>query len=250
MPKLKIFSSYEELSDKASDAILACIRQKPGALLCFAAGDTPKLTLEMAVEKIRTQNIPTTSLAFVGLDEWVGITPENEGSCQFFFRKYWTEPLGLKEEQFHFFNALSTNLEQECRLMDAFIRERGGIDLILVGLGMNGHIGFNEPGTDWSLHAHVADLDPVTQQVGQKYFREETNVAKGISLGFAWLQSARRLMLLVNGAKKAAIVKEMLEGPVSSQVPASILQTLSDAEILLDQEASSLIQQLPGHEME
>ncbi len=250
MPQIRMFRDYEEMSAKASDNIVDCIRKKPGALLCFAAGDTPKLTLEMAVEKIRTQNIPTTSLAFVGLDEWVGITPENEGSCQFFFRKYWTEPLGLKEEQFHFFNALSTNLEQECRLMVAFIRERGGIDLILVGLGMNGHIGFNEPGTDWSLHAHVTDLDPVTQQVGQKYFREETNVAKGISLGFAWLQSARRLMLLVNGAKKAAIVKEMLEGPVSSQVPASILQTLSDAEILLDQEASALIHQLPGHEMD
>jgi glucosamine-6-phosphate isomerase len=245
-----MFRNYEEMSGKASDNIVDCIRQRPDALLCFAAGDTPKLTLEMAVEKIRTQNIPTTSLAFVGLDEWVGIAPENEGSCQYFFRKYWTEPLGLKEKQFHFFNALSTNLEKECRLMDAFIRERGGIDLILLGLGMNGHIGFNEPGTDWSLHAHVAELDPVTQQVGQKYFREETNVAKGISLGFAWLQSARRLMLLANGAKKAAIVKEMLEGPVSSQVPASILQTLSDAEILLDQEASALIHQLPGHEMD
>jgi glucosamine-6-phosphate isomerase len=250
MPKLKIFSSYEELSDKASDAILACIRQKPGALLCFAAGDTPKLTLEMAVEKIRTQNIPTTSLTFVGLDEWVGIAPENEGSCQYFFRKYWTEALGLKDDQFHFFNALSADLIAECSSMDAFIRERGGIDFVLVGLGMNGHIGFNEPGTAWSLFAHVANLDQVTQQVGQKYFREETNVAKGISLGFGWLQSARRLMLLANGAKKASIVKEMLEGPVSTQVPASILQTLSDAEILLDQESSSLIHQLPGHEME
>jgi 6-phosphogluconolactonase/glucosamine-6-phosphate isomerase/deaminase len=96
----------------------------------------------------------------------------------------------------------------------------------------------------------VANLDQVTQQVGQKYFREETNVAKGISLGFGWLQSARRLMLLANGAKKAAIVKVMLEGTVSTQVPASILQTLSDAEILLDKESSSLIHQLPGHEME
>ena len=250
MPHLKVFSSYEELSVKASDTIFECIRQKPDALLCFAAGDTPKLTLELAVAKIRKSPIPTNSLAFVGLDEWVGIAPENEGSCQYFFRKYWTEPLGLKEEQFHFFDALSTDLDAECSTMDAFIKKRGGIDLMMVGLGMNGHIGFNEPGTAWSLHAHVAELDSITRTVGQKYFQQETDVAQGISLGFGWLQSARRLLLLANGAKKAAIVKQMLEGEISQQMPASILQTLADAEILLDQEASALIHQLPGHEMD
>lgn len=250
MPQIKIFATYEELSDKASDAIVDCIRQKPDALLCFAAGDTPKLTLEMAVAKIRQQHIPTATLGFVGLDEWVGIGPENEGSCQYFFRKYWTDPLGLAESQFNFFNALSLRLDEECVRMDEFIRARAGIDLMLVGLGMNGHIGFNEPGTDWNLQAHVASLDSVTREVGQKYFREKTDVAKGISLGFGWLKAARRLLLLANGAKKAAIVKETLQGAISREVPASILQTLPEAEILLDLGAGALIQQKAGHEME
>jgi glucosamine-6-phosphate isomerase len=248
--RVTITGNYEEMSEKAADLIVDTVRSKPGALLCFAAGDTPRRSLQLAVARLRESGLDKTPFYLAGLDEWVGIPPSNTGSCQFFFRQEWMEPLNLSSDKYHFFDACSPRLDEECSSMDEWIRARGGIDLMMVGVGMNAHIGFNEPGTDWNLLSHVAKLDETTRSVGQKYFQEQTDVSYGISLGLGWMKQSKQVLLIANGNRKAEVVRSLLHDEPDVQIPASIVQTLPQAEIILDREAASRLQQNGVHEME
>ena len=124
----------------------------------------------------------------------------------------------------------------------ALLMQHGGIDIAIVGLGMNGHIGMNEPGTSPSLYAHVADIDAITQEVGQKYFKKEQQLTHGLTLGIASLMDAKNIVLLVSGNKKAAIVHKVLEGEISEELPASLLRNHKNFHVYLDAEAASLFQ--------
>ena len=132
-------------------------------------------------------------------------------------------------------------MEKECTDMDEFIRQRGGIDLMIVGVGRNGHIGFNEPGVRFEQYSHVVDLDETTQTVGQKYFREETTLTQGITLGLQHLMEARKAVLIANGNKKADVMRRAIEEEITTDMPASIMRKHPDGEIILDKEASSLL---------
>ena len=125
--------------------------------------------------------------------------------------------------------------------MDSIINEKKGIDLMIVGVGMNGHIGFNEPGISFEKNAHVIDLDSTTQTVGQKYFKNPVAIKQGITLGFKQLLQSKKLILIANGLKKSTIIKKSLEGEISSIVPASIVQMHPNSEVMVDEEAASLL---------
>ena len=118
----------------------------------------------------------------------------------------------------------------------------GGIDVAILGLGLNGHIGMNEPGTPVNSRAHVSELHPMTKEVGQKYFRDKRDLSKGLTLGLANLLGSKHVMLMVNGAHKAAIVKEIMNTEISEQLPASLLRNHSSARIYLDKQAAQLIE--------
>lgn len=198
------------------------------------------MTCQLLVEKLRKEGINYTNITFIGLDEWVGLPPDKEGSCHYFFQKNIIEPLQLRRSQCFLFNAESDDLTDECAKMDMLIKEKGGIDIMLVGIGMNGHIGFNEPGTDFKSLSHVVQLDEITKRVGQKYFREQTELGKGITIGLGHLMNAGKVLLIATGQKKAEIIKKAVEGPVTNEFPASILQQHSNGFILVDGEAGSL----------
>jgi glucosamine-6-phosphate isomerase len=238
--ELQIYKDYAELSDKTADLIIEQVKQKPNSVLCLAAGDTPKLTYENVVKKAAEQKVDFSRCTLVGLDEWVGIRPVNPGSCHFFLRHHLFDPLQLASSQIYTFNALS-NVFEECRKMDELIKSKGGIDLMLVGIGLNGHIGFNEPGVSFDLYSHVVDLDETTQSVGQKYFAEKTALPRGITLGLKHFHRARKAILIANGQKKAAIIQKAVQGPVHVDIPASIIQEHLNGWVMLDEEAASLI---------
>ena len=122
------------------------------------------------------------------------------------------------------------------------IFEKGGIDLMIVGIGMNGHIGFNEPGVSFDNYSHVIDLDDTTVSVGQKYFKTAVSLQKGITLGLKHLQESKKVLLLANGTKKAGVIKKTVEGEITSSFPASIMQTHSNGFVIVDEEASSLLE--------
>ena len=239
--ELKIYNDYQHLSEAAAMEIIELVRNKPNAVLCLASGETPRLTCKLLVEKTVKENVDLSHVTFIGLDEWVGIPPENDGSCHNFFHTEIFKPLHFSPGQIHLFDAVSGNLEEECKKMDAVIFEKGGIDLMMVGIGMNGHIGFNEPGVSFDNYAHVTDLDDTTISVGQKYFKTSATLQKGITLGLKHLRQSKKVLLLANGTKKAGVIKKTLEGEITNKFPASIMQTHSNGLVMVDEEAASLL---------
>jgi galactosamine-6-phosphate isomerase len=236
---VKIFNDYKSLSEYAAAEWATLIQQKPNAVVCVASGDSPKLTCELFCTIVKEKSIDVSNSFFVGLDEWVGLPPHTFGSCYNDFQKRLIKPLGMSAAQYHLFDAMSNNLESECKKMDEVIASKGGIDLMIVGIGMNGHIGFNEPGVDFNLLSHVINLDETTVSVGQKYFTEQVTLEKGITLGFAHLLQAKQVFLLANGERKAAVIKKAVEEGVTNLFPASIMQQHENGFVLIDKEAAS-----------
>ena len=235
------FPDHDTLSQATAEYIAALINQKPDALLCLASGDTPIETYHRFVALAQAGQVDVSRCTFVGLDEWVGFGPDDFGSCSYYvFRDLFT-PLHLRPEQIHVFDAKATDLAAECARIDALIDARGGLDLLLVGMGMNGHIALNEPGTSWRLGCHIVELAESTKTVGQKYFDQETTLNQGITLGLRHLTNAHEVILLVSGEKKAPMLREALTGPITEQIPASILQTKPTAQIWLDEAAGKFV---------
>ena len=239
--QLKIYKDHQQLSNAAADEIVTLLNQKPDAVISFASGETPRLTCRLFVEKVKQQKIDISQCTFIGLDEWVGVSPSNDGSCHYFFQHELLSPLDFKTEQVYLFNAMSKNLSEECKKMDDVISAKGDIDLMIVGIGMNGHIGFNEPGVSFDNHCHVIDLDESTISVGQKYFKSSTKLEKGITLGLKYLQQSKKVLLMANGIKKAGVIHQAIEGSVSNSFPASIMQTLPQGIVMIDEDAASAL---------
>ncbi|HTH57276.1 MAG TPA: glucosamine-6-phosphate deaminase [Cyclobacteriaceae bacterium] len=237
--KLSIFDTYEHLSRFSAEQILETIKSNPRCTLCLATGDSPKLTYQLLVKALIDQKTNVGAVHFVALDEWMGVPPSNPGSCHYFLHENVFAPLQIKSQNVHLFDAFAKDLFKECRKMDEAITRLGGIDLMLVGVGMNGHVGFNEPGASETLYAHIADLDSTTQQVGQKYFSQQTALVKGMTLGLAQFFEAKKVLMLANGKKKSAIIKNALEGNISMLIPASMIRKHKNSQVLIDQEAAS-----------
>jgi galactosamine-6-phosphate isomerase len=238
---IKVYYNYETLSEAIANEMITLIQQKPNATICLASGHTPLLPCQVFVQKVKEQNIDIGKVNFLGLDEWVGVPPDNEGSCHYFLYNTVFNPLNLKLHQVHVFDALANDLASECKKMDNIIAAKGGIDLMIVGIGMNGHIGFNEPGVSFTNYSHVIELDKTTIEVGQKYFPAATTLSKGITIGLQHLMNAKQVLLIANGEKKAAIIKKTIEEKVSNQIPATIMQTHTNGIVMVDAAAASLI---------
>ena len=241
---IKIFKDYDSLSLEAANEIIHVVKTNPRAVLCLASGETPRKTYQLLAQKAIRENIDLSQCTFVGLDEWIGIPPDNEGSCAFFLNKYLFHPLEISPQQIHLFDALTEDLYGECQKTDAQIARNGGIDLMVVGVGMNGHVGFNEPGVPEGLYSHVVALDPVTKNVGQKYFTKATELSYGITLGLRHFLESQRAIMLASGKKKAEVIRQAIEGEVSIDLPASVIRKHSDWIIMLDEDAASELQ--PG----
>ncbi len=239
--KVLVFNDNNALAEFAASEMIELLKKKPAAVICLASGDSPKLTCELFVKKATTEKINLESFIFIGLDEWVGLSPKTKGSCESDFQNRLFDPLGIRPSQYHLFDGLSNNLEKECADMDAFIKKKGGIDLMVVGIGMNGHIGFNEPGVDFNLLSHVIDLDETTVSVGQKYFSEPVSLQKGITLGLGHLMNSKKLLLLANGKRKSMVIKKAVEETISNLFPASIVQQHPESYVLIDEDAGSLL---------
>jgi glucosamine-6-phosphate isomerase len=239
--KVQIYQDYASLSAFAAEEIIRLIKEKPAATICLASGDSPKLTCELFVKRAIDEKLDLSGFFFIGLDEWVGLSPDTEGSCHSDFKKRIFEPLSISPAQYHLFNGLSDNLENECAVMDKIIREKEGIDLMIVGIGMNGHIGFNEPGVDFKLLSHVTELDETTVLVGQQYFKQPVTLKKGITLGLAHLMNAKKVFLVANGERKATVIKKAVEGEVTNSFPSSIMRQHANGFILVDEKAASLL---------
>lgn len=238
---LRVYSNEHELAKEVAAEIFHVIKEKPTAVICLASGNSPKSSCEQFVNMAISNNLDTSRFFFIGLDEWVGVAPAMRGSCHYDFQERIFNPLNIPSSQYHLFDALALDLEEECDNMDKVIAEKGGIDLMVVGIGMNGHIGFNEPGTKFELRSHVVPLDPITSSVGQKYFDQQMKLEKGVTLGFEHLLKSKRVLLIANGHSKAEVIRTAIEGSVSIDFPASVMQLHSNGAIMVDKAAAALL---------
>lgn len=246
--KTKVYPNYETLSEAVAQIMFDTIKQKSNAVICLASGHTPLLPCQLFVQKANDKHLHISQATFIGLDEWVGVPPENEGSCHYFFYNILFYPLGLQVGQLHVFNSMDDDLSTECEMMDKLIAEKGGIDLMIVGIGMNGHIGFNEPGVSFKNLSHVIELEKSTIEVGQKYFPTVTTLSKGITLGLQHLMNTTQVLLIANGERKATIVKKAIEEEISNQIPATIMQAHSNGIVMIDEAAASLVNNKPDQQ--
>lgn len=227
------------MSRAAADCIVKQVQQKADSLLSFPSGDSPVGVFNHLIKYIHAGEVDISRCYFVGLDEWVGMGKNDEGSCTWSLYESFFNHIDISAGRLRFFDARAVNLDASCKAMDDFIKDKGPLDIMMVGIGMNGHIGLNEPGGDFNSYSHHSPLTPVTISVGQKYFKQQTELHEGITLGLKHLQEAKTPILIASGTKKAGIVNQALEGPVTNQLPASIFQTLASAFVFLDESAAS-----------
>ena len=239
--KIIVADTYEAMSKQAADDLMQLMSLKKDPLLCPASGDSPAGLYKELAERSKQDELDPSGWYFVGLDEWMGMNGTDEGSCRFHLNNELFGPLQIQKERIYFFDGRAEDLRDQCSQAEKFIATHGGIHVAVVGIGTNGHIAMNEPGTPADSRSHVADIAPETQQAGQKYFKEGKDISKGITVGLATLMEAEHIILLVSGTHKAAVIKRLISEPVSEQLPASLFRDHPSFTIYLDAAAAQLI---------
>jgi glucosamine-6-phosphate deaminase len=239
--QITVGESYKSMSEKCVVDLLEFIQPLADPIICAASGDTPRGMYQELTKRVHEKGIDISNWHFIGLDEWAGMNGSDEGSCRYHLNNDLFYPLNVAEDKIIFFDGRAKNLQAQCDGVEDYIHLMKGIDVAIVGIGMNGHVGMNEPGISPQLYSHIADIDPMTQIVGQKYFKNEKQLTTGLTLGLASLQEASFIMLLANGTRKASIIRKIFEEDASPQLPASLLLAHKKISIYLDKEAASLI---------
>lgn len=235
-----VSENYQEMSEKAAHKIITAVNDKPDSLMCLAAGSTPTGTLDLLVKAQENGEVDFSRCSFVGLDEFVGLTWQDEGSCYRYINEKFFLPLNIPDERIHFFNGAAKDLIAECEAADIFIEDHGGIDVLLLGVGVNGHLALNEPYINKDLNSHVTDLDQVTKVVGQKYFSKETTLEKGITIGLKQMLEAKLSIVIASGLAKKEAISALLRGEYDEKFPVSIMNLHNNSFVYVDKEANPI----------
>lgn len=226
-------SGYKDLSRKAANVISAQVILKPGSVLGLATGSTPIGTYEQLIEWYEKGDIDFSRVISVNLDEYCGLSPENTQSYRYFMNEHFFSHINIKAENTHVPNGLAANLEEECLRYEKLITDLGGIDLQLLGIGHNGHIGFNEPGHSFEKTTHVVELNETTRKANARFFAGIEDVPqKAVTMGIKSIMQSKKILLVANGPDKQDIIQKALFGPVTPDVPASILQFHPDVTVV------------------
>jgi 6-phosphogluconolactonase/glucosamine-6-phosphate isomerase/deaminase len=238
--RISVSADAATLCEAVAQAAAAWIRAHPGALVCLAAGDTPLPAYARLVELQREGRVDLSSVFYVGLDEWVGLGYDDRGSCLQVMTDAFYAPAGIPPARRRVFDGLA-DPATECRAVDHWISDHGGIGFTLLGIGMNGHIGFNEPGAPDQDGCILVDLDATTRAVSIKYFGTARPVRQGVSVSARTLARAGTVFLMASGAKKAPIVAKVLAGAPHEEVPAARLVGHPGLQFFLDKDAAGSV---------
>ncbi|KXG74728.1 Glucosamine-6-phosphate deaminase 1 [Fervidicola ferrireducens] len=240
--KLIIARDYEEMSKKAAQIIAEEIKKKPNLVLGLATGGTPVGTYRELVKMYKNGEVDFSRVITFNLDEYLGLSPDDERSYHYYMYSNFFNHVNVKPENIHIPNGVAEDIDEECRRYDEAIEKAGGIDLQLLGIGVNGHIGFNEPGDELLTATHVTNLAPDTIKANARFFESIDEVPKkAITVGLGTIMKAKKIILLASGREKAKIMAELLdEDAVSTKVPASFLLLHRDVTIIMDEEAAEV----------
>lgn len=240
--KIIATDSYYQMSRMAANLISAQVIMKPNAVLGLATGSTPIGTYEQLIRWYEKGDLDFSQVTTINLDEYKGLSPDNDQSYRYFMNKNFFDSINIRKDHTHVPNGLEPDSEKACREYNKIISDCGGIDLQLLGLGLNGHIGFNEPGAAFEKETHCVDLSESTIKANSRFFETMDMVPKqAYTMGIKTIMQAKKIVVVVNGANKAQIVKDAFFGPVLPKVPASVLQLHNDVTIVGDKEALSLV---------
>lgn len=240
-PKMSIICrTFEEMSQTCADLMVDTVQKKRDALFCLPAGNTAIRTYEILKHMQEQGKVDFSQARFVQLDEWLDLKDKSE-NCAAFLKTHFFNPLKIRSEQIMLFQTETDDLDDECERMDTFIREAGGIDFMLLGIGMNGHIGLNEPGESFDSGAKVVTLSDTTKKVGQKYFAHGMVLSRGITLGMRQVFDAKTVVLQAGTAGKAEIMAKLYSSRPSINLPATVMFHLENGIIVMDEDAASLL---------
>lgn len=239
---VEVCADAEAVGRRVADLLCATVSRHPRAVLGLPTGSTPLPTYRELDRRVAAGELDATGVRVLILDEYVGLAPDDPRSYRATIRRQVTGPLGIPDA--HVFGPAGEAADPEAAAADyeALIASLGGVDLQVVGIGRNGHVAFNEPGTPLEARAHVATLSDATRADNACFFDGDEVPARAITQGPATIAAARRLVLVATGSAKAAAVAAALTGPVSAACPASLVQRHSDVLVVLDGDAAQLLE--------
>lgn len=232
--------NYQDMSKKAANIIAAQVILNPESVLGLATGSSPIGTYQELIGKYEHGDLDFSDIKTVNLDEYKGLPRTNDQSYYYFMNHNLFDHINIKKENTHVPNGMIENAKEECDNYEQLIKDLGGIDLQLLGLGHNGHIGFNEPAEQFDKTTHCVDLQESTIEANKRFFASIDDVPRqAYTMGIGTIMSAKKILVVVSGADKAQIVKQAFTGPVTPKVPASILQMHPDVTVICDAAAYS-----------
>lgn len=241
---MKIYKAkdYKDMSRKAANIISAQVIMKQNCVLGLATGSTPIGTYDQLVEWYNKGDLDFSEVTTVNLDEYKGLPRTNDQSYYYFMHQHLFDRVNIDPERTNVPNGMEPDAEKECGRYEELIRSLGGVDLQLLGLGHNGHIGFNEPGEAFEKETHCVDLTESTIEANKRFFASADDVPKqAYTMGIKTIMQAKKILIVVNGENKADIVERAFFGPVTPEVPASILQLHNDVTLVGDEAALAKI---------
>ncbi len=233
---------YDDMSRKAANIIAAQIITKPDCVLGLATGSTPIGTYKELVAAYENGDLDFSQITTVNLDEYKGITKDNDQSYYYFMNDNLFSKVNIRKECTFLPDGMEPDSKKACEEYDKIVEQVGGQDLQLLGLGHNGHIGFNEPSDVFKAGTHCVDLTESTIKANQRFFASYDDVPKqAYTMGIKTIMAAKKILVVVSGKDKAEILKEVVNGPITPQVQASVLQLHDDVIIVADEDALSLL---------
>ena len=233
---------YQDMSRKAANILSAQIIMKPNCVLGLATGSSPVGTYEQLIEWYKKGDLDFSKVTSINLDEYRGLGPENEQSYRYFMNTHLFDHVNIDKARTFVPNGLGEDAEETCRAYNEIIERAGGIDMQLLGMGGNGHIGFNEPGAAFESETHCVDLAESTIEANKRFFARREDVPhQAYTMGIKNIMQARKIVVLVSGESKAQALRDALYGKITPAVPASILQIHNDVIIVADEAARSLL---------
>lgn len=239
---LIVCKDYAVLSMKAAQIIAAQVNRKPDSVLGLATGSSPVGLYAELIEMYRQGKIDFSHVKSYNLDEYYPLAPDNDQSYRYFMEHNLFYGINIKKENTHVPSGIAPDIDEECRAYDAAVAAAGGIDLQLLGIGGNGHIGFNEPTDEFIMPTHKVSLTPETIQANSRFFATVDDVpTQAVTMGIGTIFNAKSVLLVANGQGKAQAIKDMLEGNVNPKCPASILKLHRKVYVVVDEYAASLL---------
>ena len=240
--RIIIEKDYEAMSKKSAEILAEVVKEKPEAVLGLATGGTPVSMYRNLIDMNKEGKIDFSKVTSVNLDEYKGLSGDHDQSYRYFMNNNLFNHINIDKKNTYVPNGLAEDIEKECSEYDKRIENLGGIDLQLLGIGNNGHIGFNEPDDFLHMSTHLTGLTEGTIEANARFFDKKEDVpTEAITMGLGGIMKAKKILLIASGENKAEIISKLVEGKITTQVPATLLQVHPNVTIVVDEAAASLL---------